>query len=79
MVASGAVCGCPPRVRTSRELSCGRMRRPACRRLLYAGDSGNPRPAASRTPYAAAQDPDPGLRGEARNHKDYTLISLLLA
>jgi len=36
ILASGAVCGCPPRVRTRRELHRGHMRRPAYRRLLFA-------------------------------------------
>ena len=34
--ASGAVCGCPSRVRTSRKLHRGRTRRPAYRRMLFA-------------------------------------------
>ena len=34
--ASGAVCCCPPRVRTSRKLHRGRTRRPAYRRMLFA-------------------------------------------
>ena len=36
ILASGAVCGCPPRVRMRRELHRGHMRRPAYRRLLFA-------------------------------------------
>ena len=36
-VASGAGCGCPPRVRTSRKDTCGLMRQPACRRKSFAG------------------------------------------
>jgi hypothetical protein len=40
--ASGAVCGCPPRIRTSRKLDHGRMRRSACRRLLFADVCGSP-------------------------------------
>jgi hypothetical protein len=34
MLASGAGCGCPPRIRASRMLRCGSMRLPACRRNI---------------------------------------------
>ncbi|PUZ75823.1 hypothetical protein GQ55_1G239300 [Panicum hallii var. hallii] len=36
ILTSGVVCRCPPRVRMSRKLRRGRMRRPAYRRLLFA-------------------------------------------
>jgi len=53
--ASGAVSGCPPRVRMSRKLRCGRMRQPAYRRLLFAA-------------FAAARNPHTCLSSRAQHH-----------
>ena len=64
-LASGAVYGCPPRVRTSRKSICGLMRQPANGRNCFAGF------VATRTPPRhhdlAAAFPNFTLRVELSN------------
>ena len=71
ILASGAVCTCPPRVRTRRELHHGHMRQPAYRCLLFAAFAAARMavfPVLSSAPSKQGQQRQPALHRGPRHH-----------